>query len=196
MARLNINIGNIVNDGLGDDLRTAFEKVNQNFTELYRFTTVNGVNIGLTGYSIFAGREETPTGVNLKFKKLQQGNGIILTDFPEGVRITGNPAPSFKSITTDSGEVTALTGEAITIRGAATNGSSFPDILVEKTTGTNIVVRSVYPLSDIVVNNFNFGTAIQTPTNMIELLMYFTNVDLGTVDAPSGLNLDFGTVSS
>lgn len=196
MARLNINIGNVVNDGLGDDLRTAFEKVNQNFTELYRFTTVDGVNIGLTGHAIFAGREETSTGVNLKFKKLQQGSGIILTDFPEGIRITGNPTPSFKSITTDAGVVTALTGEAITITGAAANGSTFPDIAVEKTTGTNIVVRTIYPLSDIVVNNFNFGTAIQNPTNMIELLAYTTVVDFGTVDTPTGLNLDFGTVSS
>ena len=29
-----INIGNLVNDGTGDDLRTAFEKVNSNFTNL------------------------------------------------------------------------------------------------------------------------------------------------------------------
>jgi hypothetical protein len=29
-----INIGNVVNDGLGDDLRTAFEKVNANFADL------------------------------------------------------------------------------------------------------------------------------------------------------------------
>jgi hemin uptake protein HemP len=29
-----VNIGNVVNDGTGDDLRTAFEKANNNFTEL------------------------------------------------------------------------------------------------------------------------------------------------------------------
>ena len=34
MTVQNINIGNQVNDGLGDDLRTAFEKVNANFISL------------------------------------------------------------------------------------------------------------------------------------------------------------------
>jgi hypothetical protein len=44
MARQNINIGAYANDGTGDDLRSAFEKVNSNIAELY--STVNGANIG------------------------------------------------------------------------------------------------------------------------------------------------------
>ena len=35
MAQQIINIGAIANDGTGDDLRTAGNKINQNFTELY-----------------------------------------------------------------------------------------------------------------------------------------------------------------
>jgi hypothetical protein len=35
MAKLNINIGSTANDKSGDPLRTAFNKINQNFTELY-----------------------------------------------------------------------------------------------------------------------------------------------------------------
>jgi hypothetical protein len=35
MARQNINIGSSVNDGTGDPLRTAFDKINDNFVELY-----------------------------------------------------------------------------------------------------------------------------------------------------------------
>ena len=46
MARQNINIGAYANDGTGDDLRSAFEKVNSNIAELY--STVNGANIGAT----------------------------------------------------------------------------------------------------------------------------------------------------
>ena len=38
MARLNINIGTTANDRTGDPLRTAFEKVNANFIELYTRT--------------------------------------------------------------------------------------------------------------------------------------------------------------
>jgi len=35
MAKQVINIGTTANDGTGDHLRTAFDKVNDNFTELY-----------------------------------------------------------------------------------------------------------------------------------------------------------------
>lgn len=35
MAQQTINIGTVANDGTGDPLRTAFDKTNDNFTELY-----------------------------------------------------------------------------------------------------------------------------------------------------------------
>ena len=35
MAKQTINIGTTANDGTGDPLRTAFDKVNDNTTELY-----------------------------------------------------------------------------------------------------------------------------------------------------------------
>ena len=35
MAQLTINIGTNANDGTGDPLRTAFDKINANFAELY-----------------------------------------------------------------------------------------------------------------------------------------------------------------
>lgn len=35
MAQQTINIGTVANDGTGDPLRTAFDKCNDNFTELY-----------------------------------------------------------------------------------------------------------------------------------------------------------------
>jgi hypothetical protein len=38
MAKLNVNIGLSVNDKTGDTLRSAFDKINQNFTELYTLT--------------------------------------------------------------------------------------------------------------------------------------------------------------
>jgi len=50
MAQQTINIGTVANDGTGDPLRTAFDKVNDNFTELYNDDAgdVNSVN-GQTG---------------------------------------------------------------------------------------------------------------------------------------------------
>ena len=38
MAQQVINIGTSPNDGTGDQLRTAFDKCNDNFTELYAGT--------------------------------------------------------------------------------------------------------------------------------------------------------------
>ena len=38
MSQQFINIGYVVNDGTGDDLRASFDKVNTNFTELYSTT--------------------------------------------------------------------------------------------------------------------------------------------------------------
>jgi len=38
MSKLNVNIGQSVNDKTGDTLRSAFDKINQNFTELYTLT--------------------------------------------------------------------------------------------------------------------------------------------------------------
>ena len=35
MAQQTINIGSSANDGTGDPLRTAFDKINDNFSELY-----------------------------------------------------------------------------------------------------------------------------------------------------------------
>jgi hypothetical protein len=50
MAQQTINIGTTANDGTGDPLRSAFDKVNDNFTELYSDDAgdVNSVN-GSTG---------------------------------------------------------------------------------------------------------------------------------------------------
>ena len=50
MAKQVINIGSVANDGTGDPLRTAFDKVNDNFTELYNDDAgdVDSVN-GQTG---------------------------------------------------------------------------------------------------------------------------------------------------
>jgi hypothetical protein len=65
MAQQIINIGNSPNDGLGDPIRTAFRKSNENFTELYQnvnapiantlFVQVTGDdnNVGITWESAF-----------------------------------------------------------------------------------------------------------------------------------------------
>ena len=52
MAKQTINIGAAANDGTGDPIRTAFGKVNDNFTEIYTANT--GVNTGDQNLSAYA----------------------------------------------------------------------------------------------------------------------------------------------
>ena len=55
MAKQAINIGSSANDGTGDPLRTAFDKVNDNFTELYAATGAgSGQNISISGQKIIS----------------------------------------------------------------------------------------------------------------------------------------------
>ena len=51
MAQQTINIGTSANDGTGDPLRTAFDKINDNFTELYSETAADS-QITISGNKI------------------------------------------------------------------------------------------------------------------------------------------------
>lgn len=53
MAKQTINIGGSANDGTGDPLRSAFDKVNDNFGELYAATGAgSGQNISISGQKL------------------------------------------------------------------------------------------------------------------------------------------------
>ena len=66
MAKQVINIGTTANDGTGDPLRTAFDKVNDNFTELYDddAADVNSVN-GATGVVVLDSDDISEGSTNL-----------------------------------------------------------------------------------------------------------------------------------
>lgn len=68
-----INLGTYANDGTGDDLRTAFQKVNANFQELYSEAAIStAVNLG-PGVPIFKDK----AGINLEFKTLTSGDTSV-----------------------------------------------------------------------------------------------------------------------
>ena len=73
MTIQNINIGNIANDGTGDDLREAFRKVNENFDELdlRQPESTTGSSLG-TGVEVFAGKVRDA----LTFKNLTAGSNV------------------------------------------------------------------------------------------------------------------------
>jgi hypothetical protein len=85
MAIKTINVGNVVNDGSGDDLRTAFVKVNDNFTELVNMQGEDNTasNVG-TGVGLF----KEKVGSDLRFKSLVSGTGIGLTSDTNTITIS------------------------------------------------------------------------------------------------------------
>lgn len=90
-----INLGGYANDGTGDDLRTAFQKVNNNFAELQNSDVTDGSNLG-TGVGIFAQKGN----LQLLFKSLTStDNSVIITSTNETVNLqaetlSNNPSPS------------------------------------------------------------------------------------------------------
>jgi hypothetical protein len=87
MTLQTINLGTYANDGTGDDLRTAFTKVNANFALIQTETGVtNGANVG-TGVGVF---NALNSGV-LDFKSLTStGNSIAITSTDTTVNLESN----------------------------------------------------------------------------------------------------------
>jgi hypothetical protein len=86
MTQQKINLGSYANDGTGDDLRTAFTKVNTNFTDLYtQLSTLNGRNIG-SGQGIFS----ADTAGIMSFKSITGSNGVTVTSTSNTVNIAGS----------------------------------------------------------------------------------------------------------
>lgn len=104
MALETINVGNYVNDGTGDDLRTAFTKINANFEELDLLQGQNNTisNVG-TGIGIY----KEKIGVDLKLRTLKSGDGITVSlSNPNEITIT-NDRFSFDTIVSNSGTLAA-----------------------------------------------------------------------------------------
>jgi hypothetical protein len=82
-----IQIGGYANDGTGDDLRTAFNKVNANFALLDSDAQINdGANLG-TGTAVLKGK----TSTILQFKTLTStDNSITLTSTDNTVNLKAN----------------------------------------------------------------------------------------------------------
>ena len=87
MAITRINVGNIANDGTGDDLRQAFVKVNNNFDELDARVVPqnNAENLG-TGTGVFYTKENN----TLQFRSLLAGDNISLSADGTSITITNN----------------------------------------------------------------------------------------------------------
>jgi hypothetical protein len=191
-----INLGNYANDGTGDDLRTAFQKVNANF-ELVGGTLgiINGENVG-TGTGIFKRRDND--NLTLEFKSLTSTDGSIeITNTDNTVNLKGlslvenDPSPSLSADL-------QLNGHNIII-GAVGGG----DV---QTTVFGVDVRTTNALIELLINSnsvsIDFGSFVDGTVGTIdapntELNMNGVQPDFAgfSVTDPSGTNLDFGSIA-
>jgi hypothetical protein len=190
MAIQTINIGNQVNDGLGDDLRTAFQKVNANFTELESSLTVTASNLGETGSSVF----KQKTGANLEFRKLLSGTKMFLDETESSIVINNTAPDAFTRFDTDYGQVSASTHQVITLQGNFASGSEtqVKDIEVS-VLGSTVRFATVIPVTEI-LTTFDFGFISGNIENVAQLALAASNVDFGTITYPSRLDLDLGGI--
>lgn len=202
MAINTINIGNQVNDGLGDDLRTAFQKVNGNFAELGAQLSITATNIGTTGSGVF----KEKVGADLRFKKLKGSTNIGVEDLGDVIEFRDLTPTAFYKFETDSGGVIqAGTGNSngfISLHGAPAltttlhpaSTSGIRDIEISTNGSDQIFFRTVIPVTDILLN-FDFGPVNGNYTSAVQLSLSQANIDFGTIYLPGMFDLDFGELA-
>jgi archaellum component FlaF (FlaF/FlaG flagellin family) len=185
-----INIGNVVNDGLGDDLRTAFEKVNANFADLSTQLTITATNVGATGVGVF----KEKVGADLRFKKLVSGTKMLLNENTDTVTVNNTAPDAFIRIDTDAGVMLASTYQQITLAGTAAPGSttSRKDIEVNAF-GSVLSIKTMIPVTDI-LESYDFGTINGAYTNAMQVALQSANIDFGTVLLPGHIDIDCGAI--
>jgi len=116
MAIETVNIGNLVNDGLGDDLRTAFQKVNNSLLSLNSELVLSGRSLG-DGAAVYkrksnAGGTETITPESdsdrLEFRSIKGSSNVSITENANDITISSPLQNVFTKIAVP--EVSALIG--------------------------------------------------------------------------------------
>jgi len=126
MAKQTINIGTAANDGTGDPLRTAFDKINDNFTELYGGDdeaanyVIEDTTPQLGGDLDVNGRRIVSARSNEDIILLPNGTGGVVAS---GIRMAGTTLSADDSSSININEGLIVDGTA-SVSGAATLSST------------------------------------------------------------------------
>lgn len=185
-----INIGNVVNDGLGDDLRSAFVKVNANFAELNSSLTVTATNVGAVGAGVFKEKINS----ELKFRRLLAGTKMLMNENVDTITVNNTAPDAFVRFDTDAGVMLASTHQQITVAGTAAPGSTTSRKDIEVTAfGSTLSFKTIIPVTDI-LESYDFGAIAGNYTNSVQVALQAANIDFGTILLPGRMDLDCGTI--
>ncbi len=176
-----INIGNLVNDGLGDDLRTAFQKVNANFSSLLTTFNLSAANAQITGAKVYKEQVDSV----LIFRNLVAGNKIAITEYTDSIQIACTQPDAFLQINGNTGSILSSNNTAVTIQG----GSN----ITTTVNGQYLTIESNIDL-DAVLLGFDFGPITSQYTSTIQILAAAANIDFGTFLTPGPFNINLGTI--
>ena len=210
MALQTINVGNFVNDGTGDDLRTAFTKINANFEEL---DLLGGQNNTISNVGTGIGLYKEKIGVDLKLRTLKSGDGItIILSNPNEITIT-NDRFSFDTVEADTGSiaaddtitslsivggtgiVTSITGNILTIEGNDYTLTSDPAPTLGgdlDLNGYNIIGSGNININGDVTANNLYGDLTGNVTGDVTGLVY--GIDIRNIENTVNV-FDFGAIT-
>jgi hypothetical protein len=183
MAIKTINLGNYANDGTGDDLRTAFVKVNENFASIAGEVNIaSAANIG-GGIGVFAQRTEA----TLDFKSFTSNDSSITI-------VSDETTIDFKSVTVLENDTAPRLGADLGLNGRTVFGPG--DV---QTTIHGIDIQLMNALLSLMISsnsqNIDLGSFL-FPTGFETNLRGYT-FDMGYfIDPPLNNQLDFGNFNS
>jgi len=168
MAKQSIGIGSSANDGTGDPLRTAFDKINDNFTELYGTTAeandlIEDASPQLGGDLDVNGRRITSARSNEDIILLPNGTGGVVAS---ALRFAGTTISSDDSSSVNINEGLIVDGTA-SVSGAVSMASTLAVTGVATFTATPVFSSDITLtddlsfISDGAVVNFGANSEIQ-----------------------------------
>ena len=155
MTKQTINLGTQANDGTGDPLRTAFTKINANFTELYGATDeandlIEDTTPQLGGDLDINGHKITTARSNENIVLDPAGTGTV--EINANTNVTGNITAT-----------TSIANDAISIVDNVVTATRSNDDLILKASGTGNVVIN---------DTLSFSSMASDPTATAQTILY------------------------
>ena len=182
MARQTINIGTAANDGTGDPLRTAFDKINDNFIELYGSDddatnfVLEDTSPQLGGDLDVNGKRITSARSNEDIIILPNGTGGVVAS---GIRMAGTTLSADDSSSININEGVVIDGTA-SVSGAATLSSTL-SVTGATTISAGLTANSL-TTNTIASNGSNADLSIQ-PSGTGDVLISALRVNGTTLDS-------------